>query len=821
MRTARTTVAVLMACLFVAVSLCRAQSQIELKPEGYFETPGFAFLVYHNTYFMGKRGGLEVFLHGRRVIDAGEVICVSPAGQVLDYEAKETGARVVDVQKKLSIIPEKFKVNGISYRLVCSTDGASILMRVVLDNPVDWKAVRSLGLKLEIFTKEYVSRTYRAGKTTGIFPDRFLGTLGLADGVKEILVAPEDPQRALTFSSDDAVLSLSDGRNAGEGTGFIVTASLPPGSARKEFSLKLTPLIDPDWRKTPVIQVSQVGYHPDQPKLAVLEVDSRTQGVWEMKVAALKKDGSRKDVKVGKPVRWGGLFDNNYYTFDFSEVKAPGQYFVRYEGQEAGPIVIDTSVYREAWRPTLDVFFPVQMCHVDVRQGDRVWHGACHLDDALQAPPNTVLFDDYKQKAETETRFKANEHVPGLDWGGWHDAGDYDLPTGSICQTLNWLSLAKEEFGIERDVTSIRRETRRVTLYTPDGKDDLLQQIAFGMEWLLGVYRAAGHVSAGVIENKIEDYVVVGDPVNITDGMVYDARLKPTEKKDGRSGMFDDRWIFTNRNTGGQYQLVQTAAICSRVLREYDRGLADECLKAAREIWDYEQTHPRVDFEVTYQPQEDATHSWEMTAAAELFLTTGEEKYRTRLAELEPFVGKMPVETFGNLSGFTLARAAAKMGEGTFKGAVAAKARELKKWTETEFAKSPYGVAFEFYIWGNNWDVLDFAARAYFFVKHFPEIFPKDCLLNAVNYNFGCHPATNHSYVSGVGINSATVGYGFNRADETYIPGGVVSGASFLRPKFIEYRACEWDWYETEYVIGGSAAYLFDVLAADALLNKK
>jgi hypothetical protein len=62
--------------------------------------------------------------------------------------------------------------------------------------------------------------------------------------------------------------------------------------------------------------------------------------------------------------------------------------------------------------------------------------------------------------------------------------------------------------------------------------------------------------------------------------------------------------------------------------------------------------------------------------------------------------------------------------------------------------------------------------------------------------------------------------YGFNRSEWTYIPGGVVSGATFMRPKFIEYRSNPWDWYETEYVIWGSAAYVFDVLAADFLLNQ-
>ena len=64
----------------VAGLITSAAARIELKPEGHFEAPGFAFLVYHNDYLMGKRGGLEVFLHGRRIIDAGQVVAMSRAG---------------------------------------------------------------------------------------------------------------------------------------------------------------------------------------------------------------------------------------------------------------------------------------------------------------------------------------------------------------------------------------------------------------------------------------------------------------------------------------------------------------------------------------------------------------------------------------------------------------------------------------------------------------------------------------------------------------------------------------------------------------------
>ena len=63
--------------------------------------------------------------------------------------------------------------------------------------------------------------------------------------------------------------------------------------------------------------------------------------------------------------------------------------------------------------------------------------------------------------------------------------------------------------------------------------------------------------------------------------------------------------------------------------------------------------------------------------------------------------------------------------------------------------------------------------------------------------------------------------YGFNRWDKSYQPGGVISGVSLIKPDVVEYRGRAWDYYQTEHVIAGSAAYVFDVLAADFLLNKK
>jgi hypothetical protein len=795
--------------------------QIKLNSEGFFETPGLAFLIYHNDYFEGRRGGLEMFLHGMRVLDAGEVVCVGADGRPYAFDSTEIGKRVVNPEKRSCLLPGKIKPLDIDYKIISRTDGQSIILTTEFEGPIDWKKVRGVMLKLEIYPREYRYKTYHGGGDSGYFSERYQGKTVLIRSAKEIYVAPEDALRAFTMSSEDADLSLIDGRARDGHAGFIIFASLRPSSSQPSFTLRITPRIDLSWRSLPVIQVSQVGYHPSQKKTAVIELDARTFVIEEVKVSLLTKDGRKKLVKSGKPVEWGPLFNKRYFTFDFTDVKGPGLYYLSYGKEETGPIAISESVYKEAWQPTMDIFFPAQMCHVEVRQGEQIIHGACHLDDALQAPPGTVHFDSYRQSTQTETPYKANEHIPGLDWGGWHDAGDCDLPAGSIAQTLLWMVLAQEEFGTSRDVTSINREMRRVELFRPDGKNDMLQQISFGIEFLLSLYHATGHICAGVIENKMEDYAVVGDPVNITDGLIYDASLKLGEKKDGRSGKFDDRWIFTNRNTAGQYQFVQVAAACARVLKGFNDKLAEECLKLARSTWEYEQTHTPVNFEVCYQPQEDESHSWELAAATELFLTTGEKPFKERLLELLPSIKRMPARKFGELTGFTLVRALARLDNSEFTTAVVEKSKELKAVLEKEFARSPYGVLWDFYVWGNNWDQLDLGGRLYFFIKHLPDLFPADYLYASVNYNFGCHPATNHSYVSGVGVNSATIGYGFNRSEWTYIPGGVVSGASFLRPKFIEYRSDAWDWYETEYVIGGSAAFVFDVLAADSLLDKK
>jgi hypothetical protein len=136
--------------------------------------------------------------------------------------------------------------------------------------------------------------------------------------------------------------------------------------------------------------------------------------------------------------------------------------------------------------------------------------------------------------------------------------------------------------------------------------------------------------------------------------------------------------------------------------------------------------------------------------------------------------------------------------------------------------KTPYGVPYEPNIWGAGWGIQNFGYKQYFLYANFPDIFPDDYMLHALNFVLGCHPGSNtSSFVSGVGSRSMTTAYGFNRADWSYIPGGITSGTALIRPDFPELLKWPFLWQQGEYVLGGGTTdYLFLVLAADHVLNK-
>src|SRR5690606_39339750 len=103
-------------------------------------------------------------------------------------------------------------------------------------------------------------------------------------------------------------------------------------------------------------------------KLAVIELDRNDRGVDAVRLVRVSPEGNANEVAQEQPAEWGEYLRYRYLTFDFSTINGEGIYYLEYGSQRSTPFRIAGDVYRDVWKPTLDIFFPVQMDHVTVNE---------------------------------------------------------------------------------------------------------------------------------------------------------------------------------------------------------------------------------------------------------------------------------------------------------------------------------------------------------------------------------------------------------------------------------------------------------------------
>ncbi len=825
-----------------------AQS-LRLGTRGYFERPGLNVVVFEDIYPEGHQTGVTVIQHGRRVAANGDLRLEVSPGQW--SPVPRAGQRTVDqagqrITQALSypdpdrngrgFNPTFYPDLNLSYRVsVTPAEGNAFRITVDLDRPVPREWVGRVGFNFELFPGHLFGRAWLMDREAGIFPRQPNGPIApragrevpvpvnvqrngpvpslndeplaaaLATG-RVLTVAPDDESLRMRIESRTGALELIDGRSNHPNSWFIVRGEIPAGATTRALEWLVTPNVVEDWRYEPVIQVSQVGYAPGQPKRAVIELDPRETNVGPVRLFRVTENG-RREVLSAQPQRWGGFLRYNYHVFDFSSVTEPGMYQVGYGDKLSHAFEIGRDVYsRHVWQPTLEYFLPAQMCHMRVSDKYRVWHGLDHMDDALMAPTGLNHFDGYVQPATTLTRFRPGEIVPGLNIGGWHDAGDFDMRIESQIGTIWLLAKMIEEFDLDWDATRIDQQSRQVEIHDPDGRNDAVQQIEHGLHSVLAGYRAMGRLYRGIIEPSLRQYVHLGDAATMTDNVFQRPVQGMGNDNEGNPIAADDRWVFTEDNPQRELHAAAGLAAASRVLRRSNPEMSREALAAARAIFDN-----------AWARSDNAGNR--VFVLSELIQATGDRELVRRLVAMEPQILANIADT-----GWAIAPILDRIPDRGFKQrlsrAVAAYQQQVATSARTD---SPYGVPYTPNIWGAGWQIQERGVRQYFFHKGWPEHTSADTWINALNFVLGVHPGENTmSFVSGVGANSPTVAYGTNRADWSHIPGGVISGTALIRPDLPELKVWPFFWQQTEYVIGGGETnYMFLALAADRLYGRE
>jgi hypothetical protein len=436
---------------------------------GYFQNRGVDVMAFDDFYPEGHQSGVSVIMHGNRVATNGDIRFEQTPGQW--QPVPKQGERKLDetantITTALSFPDPSRHLQGFNpriypdfrfdYKVTVKGEGKSIVVTVDLDTPVPERFAGKICFNMELFPGALFGKPWIMDKKHGIFPEQPNGPLLslpanyphtgdfsdpdqgktktdlkrlsgdnkgynpiIADDIiaepyavgKQLTVRPDDPYNRLTVESKNTELKLYDGRMNHNNGWFVVSSEVPASATKNAIHWVITPNVVEDWIYAPVVQTSQVGYHPNQTKTAIIELDKRETRREKPALCRITETGAEQ-VLSADGREWGQFLRYNYLKFDFTDIREEGLYRVHYGASRSSVFRIASDVYdRGVWQPVLEYFLPVQMWRMRVNEKYRVWHGRCHDDDARMAPVNHNHFDGYAQGPSTLTKYSRGDVV--------------------------------------------------------------------------------------------------------------------------------------------------------------------------------------------------------------------------------------------------------------------------------------------------------------------------------------------------------------------------------------------------------------------------
>lgn len=829
--------------LLMVTCISHAQN-LKLNEREYFEQQGVNVLVFSNSFNGGfndeKNSGIEIIHHGVRTVQGG-AIRLNNTPEQWDLVPKMTN-RIVDHERGSIEVNMRYDEYDFDSRVVVTAIGKAVEIAVWLDKAVPKELVGKAGFNLEFLPSQYWLKTFTMDGRLGRLPryatsqtvtrpnsekplqfkgfktyddrgtDRFVDPLPIEKGHR-ITMASDTPERLIRISSEDAELQLYDGRMLAQNGWFVLRSILPEGKTGKVVTWIVEPHAIPNWIREPNIGFSQVGYQPNQPKVAVIELDKNDLPQAKATLMRIDEDGSIKEAFSGDIKEWGTYFKYNYVKFDFSSVKQPGVYYIQYGNTKTNNFIIDEHVYDKITDATTDVWVPIHMNHMAVTEGYRTWHGEPFREGYLQAPESDH-FDLHSQGKNTDTKYKPLELIPGLNVGGFFDAGDFDIETGSNINVVQNFIRTWELFKPMRDETFVNQAQRYVELHRPDGVPDVLQFIEHGTLNLVAQAEQIGHMASTLSNSVLDNYHHLGDAASITDGLHYDPSLKPYEvSADGKSsGTPDDMWAFTTRNASLDFRAATMFAAASRALQGYNDDLAQRALIQSKRLM-----KEATELISRNRRGQRGNRGNDLGTNLQLYAATREQQY------LDNFNAQIWASLDRNVNNtIQTALDAIPFMDDSYKMRLRPYVEKYAAYVDSLCTENPYGLPIGLGNWAGGGQVLSFGTTVCFAHIYFPDIIKRESIFRAADWIYGCHPYHNYSFVAVVGAaRPKEVFYGNNRADFSFIPGNVAPGLLFRRPDHFEnYDDWPFLWGQNEGTIAGNTQYIIFSSALRSIVNK-
>ncbi len=485
-----------------------------------------------------------------------------------------------------------------------------------------------------------------------------------------------------------------------------------------------------DQAPAPKVAVNQVGYLPGLSKVAVVESSAKEPLAWVVKNRYGETVLEGQTTVVG-PDEYSG---NSVHHIDFSALTKPGDGYVIAVGEdESYPFDVGPDVYSKLKYDALAYFYH-NRSGIEIAMpyagGEQWTRPAGHLPD--KAPCAKDLGCDYTLDVTK----------------GWYDAGDhgkYVVNGGISAWTVQNQYERLEHLGKSAgDFADGKMQIPE----NSNGAPDILDEARWEVEFLMAMQAPPGSQYEGMVHHKMHDegWTAIGirpdqDPLKRT--------LRPV-------------------STAATLNMAAAAAQASRLWAKFDKAFSKKALAAAEKAYAAAKQHPEIyadpkDNNNGGGPYDDGYVVDEFYwAAAELFITTGDKKYRrdfernphhTRFKQSDNKASIMTWQTVDALGAISLATVPSKLG----KKATAAVRRRLVETADLYLEnvkgqgyRTPYAGNGGKYEWGSNSFVATNAmvlALAYDFTKK--EEY-RAAVAASMNYILGTNPL-GQSYVSGYG----------------------------------------------------------------------
>lgn len=389
------------------------------------------------------------------------------------------------------------------------------------------------------------------------------------------------------------------------------------------------------------IHVSQLGYTPNQDKMAMVVMDEKVDSFYLCDA----ETGTICYREALTPKKYWDLSGENLQWADFSSYDKSGEYYISVNGKKSYNFTISPKAYDDLTLWAHKTFY-LWRCGVDCTEEFSNFHGQSYAHKAGHPDSNVIVHPS----AESAGR-KSGSTVQSP--GGWYDAGDYGKYTVNSAISLESMLMGAESFS--QFYKNFDMEIPESLNNTPD----VLDEAMYNLKWMLTMIDTVDGCVAHKVTTKKFVKMVLPDQ---TDAQRY----------------------MIGKSTATNYSFSAIMAKASRLYKnnpDYP-DFSEKAMCYAKQAYEWAEKNPGIIFHnpdsiVTGPYTARFTEQFRFWANAELYLATGDEKY-VDLTAIDTF--KYDVPTWQLPASFALMSLITGVDNDMVKG-------ELKSKTEQHFEK--------------------------------------------------------------------------------------------------------------------------------------